>query len=120
MAVKLLPNSEGTTFIRSMETTYLQLIQGKPEIDGLIKYANKIENRLRYSASREIKTFFYLETPEGYYASEHEIIWMHMLLSWGYSLREEYEKAYIEAKKVQPFSVITGVKREGLMMPFYA
>jgi len=98
-AVKLLPNSEGTTFIRSMETTYLHLIQGKPEIDGLIKYANKIENRLRYSASREIKTFFYLETPEGYYASEHEIIWMHMLLSWGYSLREEYEKAYIEAKK---------------------
>ncbi len=98
-AVKLLPNSEGTTFIRSMESTYLHLIQGKPEIDGLIKYANKIEDRLRYSASREIKTFFYLETPEGYYASEHEIIWMHMLLSWGYSLREEYEKAYIEAKK---------------------
>ena len=60
-AVKLIPNSEGTTFIRSMETTYLQLIQGKPEIDGLIKYANKIENRLRYSASREIKTFFYLK-----------------------------------------------------------
>ncbi len=98
-ALKFLPNSEGTTFIHSMETTYLHLVQGKPEIDGLIKYANKIENRLRYSASREIKTFFYLETPEGYYASEHEIIWMHMLLSWGYSLREEYEKAYIEAKK---------------------
>ena len=44
-AVKLLPNSEGTTFIRSMESTYLHLIQGKPEIDGLIKYANKIEDR---------------------------------------------------------------------------
>jgi hypothetical protein len=98
-AVKLLPNSEGKSFIHTMELSYLQLIQGKPEIDELIKYAQKIENRLRYSASREIKTFFYLETPEGYYASEHEIIWMHMLLSWGYSLREDYEKAYIEAKK---------------------
>lgn len=98
-AVKLLPNSEGKSFIHTMELSYLHLIQGKPEINGLIQYAEKIENRLRYSASREIKTFFYLETPEGYYASEHEIIWMHMLLSWGYSLREDYEKAYIEAKK---------------------
>jgi len=39
-----------------------------------------------------------LETPEGYYASEHEIIWLHLLLSWGYSMRNEREKAYVEAK----------------------
>ncbi len=97
-AVKLFPAEEKNGFITSMEKAYLKLIQGKPEIDELIRYAEKIEKRVRFSASREIKTFFYVETPEGYYASEHEIIWLHMLLSWGYSLRGEYDKAYVEAK----------------------
>ena len=46
-----------------------------------------------------LKHFFYLETPEGYYASEHEVIWLHMLLSWGYSMQGKYDKAYVEAKK---------------------
>ena len=97
-AVNLFPGGENNSFITSMEKAYLKLIQGKPEIDQLIRYAEKIEKRVRFSASREVKTFFYLETPEGYYASEHEIIWLHILLSWGYSLRGEYEKAYVEAK----------------------
>jgi hypothetical protein len=97
-ALRLFPDGEQNGFITSMEKAYLNLIQGKPEIDQLIRYAEKIEKRVRYSASREIKTFFYVETPEGYYASEHEIIWLHMLLSWGYSLRGEFEKAYVEAK----------------------
>lgn len=97
-AIRSLPKTEGKGFINTLESTYLNLIQGKPEIDGLIRYAKKIDSRLRYSASRELKTFFYLETPEGYYASEHEVIWMHMLLSWGYSLRGDYEKAYVEAR----------------------
>ena len=96
-AVKFFPAEEKNGFITSMEKAYLKLIQGKPEIDELIRYAEKIEKRVRFSASREIKTFFYVETPEGYYASEHEIIWLHMLLSWGYSLRGEYEKAYAPA-----------------------
>lgn len=97
-AVQNFPSGEENSFITSMEKAYLNLIQGKPEIKELIQYAEKIEKRVRYSASREIKTFFYVETPEGYYASEHEIIWLHMLLSWGYSLKGEYEKAYVEAK----------------------
>lgn len=98
-AIQLLPRSEGRGFINTLEKTYLNLIKGNPDIDELSKYSSKIEKRLRYSASRELKTFFYLETPEGYYASEHEIIWMHMLLSWGYSLKGDYDKAYVEAKK---------------------
>ena len=39
-----------------------------------------------------------METPEGYYASEHEIIWLHILLSWGYFLKGEKDKSYVEAK----------------------
>ncbi len=98
-AIDALPDGESGGFITTMEKTYLNLLAGKPEIDQLITYANRIDNQIRYKASREFKTFFYIETPEGYYASEHEIIWMHILLSWGYSMRSDPEKARVEAKK---------------------
>jgi hypothetical protein len=97
-AFQYYPKNEANSFIVSMERAYLNLLQGKPDIDDLIRYSGKVDRRVRFSASRELKTFFYLETPEGYYASEHEIIWLHMLLSWGYSLRGEFEKAYVEAR----------------------
>jgi hypothetical protein len=99
LAIRALPDGEKWTFITTMERTYLNLLRGNPDISGLLWYARKIEERLRYSVSRELKSFFYLETPEGYYASEHEIIWMHILLSWGFSMRGNFEKAYVEAKK---------------------
>jgi hypothetical protein len=98
-ALQVFPNFEKNSFITTMEKTYLNLIQGRSDIKDLIIYSDKIEKRLRYSASREIKTFFYIETPEGYYASEHEVILMHLFLSWGYSLKRNYDKAYVEAKK---------------------
>jgi hypothetical protein len=98
-AIKSLPDGEGDTFISLMERTYLNLLTGNPEIDKLASYAYKIDMQVRYKISRESKSFFFIETPEGYYASEHEIIWMHFLLSWGYSLRQESEKAHVEVKK---------------------
>lgn len=98
-ALHMYPKGEEHTFITIMERTYLNLLSGNPDINELQRYSKKIENRVRFRVSREIQSLFYVETPEGYYASEHEIIWMHMLLSWGYSLRRDYEKAYVEAKK---------------------
>ncbi len=98
-AIRELPRGEKGTFITTMERTYLNLLRGEPDISDLLKYAGKIEERLRYSVSRELRTFFYLETPEGYYASEHEIVWMHILLSWGFSMKGDFEQAYVEAKK---------------------
>jgi ankyrin repeat protein len=92
------PKGERGGFITTMEKTYLNLLSGKPEIDELANYSRKIDNQIRFKATRELKSFFYQETPEGYYASEHEIIWLHLLLSWGYSMRSEFDKAYIEAK----------------------
>jgi len=85
-------------FITSMEKAYLNLIQGKPQLKLLQKQVDELENRVRYHVSREAKTFFYLQTPEDYYASEHEIIWMHFLLSWAYSLQGKYEHACVEAR----------------------
>lgn len=91
-------HAEMGTFITTMEKTYLNLIQGKPQISQLQQQVEILENRVRYHVSREAKTFFYLQTPEDYYASEHEVIWLHFLLSWGYSLQGKYEKACVEAR----------------------
>jgi hypothetical protein len=90
--------AEHGDFITTMEKTYLNLVQGKPQITQLQKQVKVLENRVRYHVSREAKTFFYLQTPEDYYASEHEVIWMHFLLSWGYSLQGNYENACVEAR----------------------
>ncbi len=95
----LMPLGEQGGFITTMEKTYLALLQGRPEIDDLARFAKRIEDQLRYRVSREARTFFYVQTPEDYYAGEHEIIWMHMLLSWGYSLRGKYEDACVEARQ---------------------
>ncbi len=98
-AIESLPTGEGNGFITVMERTYLNLLTGNPDIDKLAAYAVKIDKQIRYKISREAKSFFFVETPEGYYASEHEIIWMHFLLSWGYSLRGEFSEARVEVKK---------------------
>jgi hypothetical protein len=97
-ALSTYPDGERDSFITIMERTYLNLLAGNPDVNELFEFSKKIEDRLRFSASRELKSFFYLETPEGYYASEHEVIWMHLLLSWGFSLQGEYAKGCTEAR----------------------
>jgi len=97
-AIQLLPHKE-KGFIVVLEETYLNLLRGEADIDQLISLSHQVDKRVRYKVSKELMNFFYLETPSGYYASEHEVIWMHLLLSWGYSLRKNYDKAYVEAKK---------------------
>ena len=91
--------AEQGTFITTVEKSYLNLIQGKAQIKDLQRQADVLEKRVRYHVSREAKTFFYLQTPEDYYASEHEVIWLHLLLSWGYSLQGQYEQGCIEARQ---------------------
>jgi hypothetical protein len=86
-------------FITSMEQGYLSLLQGKPELKDLKRQADAIENRVRYHVSREARTFFYVQTPEDYYASEHEVIWLHFLLSWGYSMQGNYTAGCVEARE---------------------
>jgi hypothetical protein len=97
-AAESLPPNEQGTFINLMEKTYLNLLAGKPDIDELFRYSKKIDNQVQYKVSREIKSLFYVVTPEGYYASEHEVIWMHMLLSWGFSMKGNPSDARVEAK----------------------
>ena len=93
-----LPTKEAAGFISLMERTYLSLLDGNPDIDRLFRYSKKIDDQVQYKVSREAGSFFYVVTPEDYYASEHEIIWMHMLLSWGFSMRGSCDDARVEAK----------------------
>ncbi len=99
LAIKHLPATEDG-FIITLEKTYLKLLNNQIELSELEEYEKRMENRIRFQVSRELKDFFYVDTPEGYYASEHEIIWMHLVLAWGYSKQNEHEKARIQAKKV--------------------
>jgi len=98
-ALGRLPRGEGNTFITVMERTYLNLLLGRAAIDRLIKIGHHIDNQIKYKVTRGVKSFFFAETPGGYYASEHEIIWMHYLLCWGYTIKGDSEKARVEAKK---------------------
>lgn len=90
--------AEQGNFITTVEKAYLNLVQGKPQIKQLQQQVEVLEDRVRYHVTREAKTFFYLQTPDDYYASEHEIIWLHFLLSWSYSLQGKYEDACVEAR----------------------
>jgi len=99
IALEHFPSGESNSFIVAMEKTYLNILSGNYDISLLFKYRKHIDNQIKYQISREAKSFFYLHTPEGYYASEHEIIMMHILLSWGFSGQKKYEEAEVEARK---------------------
>lgn len=98
-ALEKFPEEEKGYFITTLEKAYLRLLTGKPDNKPLLDLVDSIDQRIRYQGSREVKSLFYAETAEGYYASEHEIVWLHLLLSWGFSLEKEYEKSCIEARK---------------------
>ncbi len=97
-AIDDLPRGEKGGFITTMERTYLELLQGRPSIEPLAALAAKIDDLVHYQVSREARSFFYLKTPDDYYPGEHEIVWMHLMLSWGYALRSEYEKSCVEIR----------------------
>ena len=98
-ALKSFPKKEDGFFITTLEKAYLKQLKGQPDLPALLNLAKSIEKRIRYQGSREVQSLFYAEMPEGYYASEHEIIWLHLLLSWGFSSTGEFEKGCVEARK---------------------
>lgn len=98
-ALEEFPKGEDGGFITSSEKAYLGLVASKPEITGLLRHAASIERRIRFDVSDELRNFFYVQTEDGYYASEHEVIWLHLMLGWAYCQRGEFENAAIEARK---------------------
>lgn len=98
-ALAAFPQGEEGAFITSVERGYLGLLAGHADVAALRKHAAAVEHRLRFSASDTLQSLFYIETPEGYYASEHEIIWLHLLLGWAYAAEGDLEAAAVEARK---------------------
>ena len=93
-----LPRGEAGGFITTMERSYLDLLQGRPRIEPLAALAARVADEVRYEVTREARSFFYLQTPDDYYPGEHEIVWMHLLLGWGYAQRGAHESACVEVR----------------------
>ncbi|TGL46747.1 hypothetical protein EHQ59_17065 [Leptospira kemamanensis] len=96
--ISLLPTSERKGFISILEKAHLGFLNGETNYRDLESLAEESKTRLRFSATRSLKSFFYLESEDGYYASEAEIIYLHILLGLYYARAEEYEKAKIQAR----------------------
>ncbi|MCW7493033.1 hypothetical protein ND861_11685 [Leptospira sp. 2 VSF19] len=97
-AIDYLPTKEKKGFIGILERAHLGFLKGETNYKKLEQLANDSKERLRFSASRSLKSFFYMETEEGYYASEAEIIYLHILLGLYYVRAGEYEKGKIQAR----------------------
>lgn len=97
-AIEYLPTEERKGFIAVLERTHLGFLKGGSDYKHLERIAEESKERLRFSASRSLKSFFYMETEEGYYASEAEIIYLHILLGLYYVRAGDYEKGKIQAR----------------------
>ncbi|XDD41638.1 hypothetical protein AB3N58_09975 [Leptospira sp. WS60.C2] len=96
--ITTLPRNERKGFIAVLEKAHLSFLSGGTDFRDLESLCEESKERLRFSASRTLKSFFYLESEDGYYASEAEIIYLHILLGLYYSRVEQYEKAKIQAR----------------------
>ncbi|TGL45959.1 hypothetical protein [Leptospira perdikensis] len=97
-AIDYLPTEERKGFIAILERAHLSFLKGETDYKHLATLAEESKERLRFSASRSLKSFFYMETEEGYYASEAEIIYLHILLGLYYVRAGEYDKGKIQAR----------------------
>ncbi|TGL90116.1 hypothetical protein EHQ68_01400 [Leptospira congkakensis] len=97
-AIDYLPTEERKGFIAILERAHLSFLKGEKDYKHLQTLAEESKERLRFSASRSLKSFFYMETEEGYYASEAEIIYLHILLGLYYVRAGEFDKGKIQAR----------------------
>lgn len=93
-----LPRTEKKGFIATLEKAHIQFFLENKEYKDLENLVEKSKSRLRFSARESLKSFFYLETEEGYYASEAEIIYMHILLGMYYVRAGDFEKGNVQAR----------------------
>lgn len=93
-----LPRTEKKGFIATLEKAHIQFFLENEDYKDLENLAEKSKSRLRFSARESLKSFFYLETEEGYYASEAEIIYMHILLGMYYVRSGDFEKGKVQAR----------------------
>ncbi|MCW7459236.1 hypothetical protein ND856_13640 [Leptospira bandrabouensis] len=97
-AISYLPTEEKKGFIAVLEKAHLGFLNGETNYKTLEKLAEESKDRLRFSASRSLKSFFYMESEEGYYASEAEIIYLHILLGLYYVRAGEFDKGKVQAR----------------------
>lgn len=98
-ALQALPSGrEDGDFITTMERTYLSLIQGKPRLAALQNQEWLQETRGRHAFARDVRMFLQVRTQEDYQPAVYELVWMHLLLGWGYAEQGKYAPAAREAR----------------------
>lgn len=90
--------AEHGDFITTMERGYLSLIRGKPQIAGLQRQERLQRHVPRHSASRDVRMFLQVRKSADYRPAAYELIWMHLLLGWGYADQGKYGAAAREAR----------------------
>lgn len=118
-AFEYLPTEERKGFIAVLERAHLGFLKGGIDYKSLERIAEESKERLRFSATRSLKSFFYMETEEGYYASEAEIIYLHILLGLYYVRVGDYEKGKSKLGMPETYSVENGAPKASLMIPPY-
>ena len=98
-AREALPLKEDGGFIKTLETAWLNLLAGQAETNELQKIGDDLESRKTFRIRREAKSFFYKETPDTYFPSEHEVIMTHLVLGFSYLQQSNYIAARVEAKR---------------------
>ncbi len=98
-AREVLPPKEDGGFIKTLETAWLNLLAGKADTTDLQKIGDYLESRKTFRIRREAKSFFYKETPDTYFPSEHEVIMTHLVLGFSYLQKSNVPAARVEAKR---------------------
>ncbi|MCB9806294.1 hypothetical protein H6775_04035, partial [Candidatus Nomurabacteria bacterium] len=102
-AKKEFPNKEKKGFITSTEKLMLDLVGGEPQPYLYLDLAKNLEKRQVTYVSQEAANFFYMETEEGYYPAEHEVISFHILLGYAFAKRNLPEEACVEARRASEY-----------------
>ena len=98
-ASRALPTKETGGFIHTLEKGYLELLAANPKPELLLPLSENLDSRKTLRASNEVASVFYKETEEGYFPSEHEIVWFHIVSALSFAAKDMKEQAAVETRK---------------------
>ena len=102
-ALEEFPKKERGGFITSVEKSWIQIWDDKPEVEALQKQVKTFEDRKFTSVTREAQYFLFQESEEGYVPSEHEVITLHLISAMAFMRLNRWEEAEVEARRAGYF-----------------
>lgn len=103
LAKENFPKKEADGFITSTEKLYIDLLHSEPQPEKLLQFTRDLEKRQVIYVTQEATNFFYRETEDGYYPSEHEVITFHILMGYAFAKMKKKESACVEARRASEY-----------------